>query len=68
MADEADPDKAFRAASIGKVFGISYDLERWVWYISDDKLIPLLISLSDVKENSKIGNGHMMSLNGKLNH
>ena len=68
LADEADPDKAFRAASIRKVFGISYDLERWVWYISDDKLIPLLISLSDVKENSKIGNGHMMSLNGKLNH
>ena len=31
LADESDPDKAFETSSTGKVFGISYDLERWVW-------------------------------------
>ena len=68
LADESDRDKAFRASKDGKVFGISYDLGRWVWSLSDDKLIPLLQSLDEVKSNKEISNGHMMSLNGRLNH
>ena len=45
LADETDRDKAFRASHTGKVFGITYDLKRWVWHLSDDKLVPILISL-----------------------
>ena len=68
LADDSDKDKAFRSSSVGKVFGITYDLKRWVWSLSEDKLVPLLMSLSIVEKGSSIDNGHMMSLNGKLNH
>ena len=68
LADETDIDKAFRASSLGKVFGITYDLERWVWRLSDDKLIPIILALNQIKEADMIDNGTVMSLNGKLNH
>ena len=68
LADETDKDKAFRASHQGKVFGISYDLERWVWSLSEDKLVPLVISLSHIKESDTVENGTIMSVNGKLNH
>ena len=68
LADETDVDKAFRVSHIGKVFGISYDLQRWTWYLADDKLIPLLISLKEVSEADVVDNGQLLSLTGKLNH
>ena len=68
LADESDQDKAFRASSTGKVFGISYDLRRWVWSLSNDKLIPILITLDKIKKGGRVDNGSIMSLNGKLNH
>ena len=68
LADETDPDKAFPATHTGKVLGISYDLKRWVWFLTDDKLVPLLLSLAEVCDNKTVRNGGMMTLNGKLNH
>ena len=68
LADESDPDKAFRASHEGKVLGITYDLERWVWRLSQDKLIPLLWMLKEVADSSQVENSLAMSLNGKINH
>ena len=48
LADESDKDKAFRSSNEGKVFGILYDLQRWVWWISEDKLLPILYALQEV--------------------
>ena len=45
LADETDVDKAFPATHKGKVFGITYDLEAWVWSLSEDKLTPLVLML-----------------------
>ena len=49
-------------------FVITYDLKRWVLSLSDDKLIPILITLERIKKGGRIDNGSIMSLNGKLNH
>ena len=68
LADEADRDKAFGACSTGKVLGISYDLEKWTWWLSEEKLTPLVLMLAHVRDNVYVENGHMMSLNGRLNH
>ena len=68
LADESDKDKAFRSSNEGKVFGISYDLQRWVWWISEDKLLPILSALQEVVGCDRIENGQIMSINGKLNH
>ena len=48
LADESDPEKAFGASSSGKVLGVMYDLERWVWWLSEDKLVPLILMLRRV--------------------
>ena len=68
LADEADADKAFPATHEGKVLGITYDLRKWVWYLSEDKLVPLLLALEEVKNSHEVANGQMMTINGKLNH
>ena len=68
LANEVDPDKAFNTTHVGKVLGIMYDLKEWRWWLSDDKLIPLLLLLREVVENDAVTNGAMMTLNGKLNH
>jgi hypothetical protein len=68
LADESDPDKAFSATHTGKVFGISYDLKRWVWWLSEDKMVPLLLSLAEVRDSKEVENRLMQSVNGKLNH
>ena len=68
IADESDVDKAFKRTHTGKVLGISYDLKRWVWWLSEDKLTPLIIMLGTVRDEENVTNGNMMSLNGKLNH
>ena len=31
LADGSDPEKAFSATHLGRVLGISYDLENWRW-------------------------------------
>ena len=68
LADESDKDKAFGSTHIGKVLGIMYDLKDWVWWLSEDKLIPLILMLAKVRDSKVIDNSHMLSLNGKLNH
>ena len=68
LADEEDKDKAFSSSTSGKVLGISYDLERWTWWLSEDKLTPLVLMLAEVRDKEEVENGHMMSLNGRLNH
>ena len=68
LADESDPDKAFDATHKGKVLGIMYDLKKWIWWLSEDKLIPIINLLTRVSEGATITNGQMMTLNGKLNH
>ena len=68
LADESDRDKAFRATNTGKVLGIAFDLNRWVWRIPEEKLNPLLGTLQEIIENKEVENHLAMSLNGKLNH
>ena len=68
LADESDPDKAFKATHIGKVLGISYDLKKWRWWLSKDKLIPILYELNKVCTEEWVTNGQIASLNGKINH
>ena len=68
LADGSDPEKAFSCTSKGRVLGISYDLERWVWWLADDKLTPLLHMLDKVKKGGEVSNSHMMTLLGKINH
>ena len=68
LAEESDVDKAFSATPCGKVLGVMYDLRRWVWWLSDDKLVPLILMLVKVRDSEVVENGFMMSLNGKLNH
>ena len=63
LADEEDKDKAFSSSTSGKVLGISYDLEHWTWWLSEDKLTPLVIMLAEVRDKKEVENGHMMSLN-----
>ena len=67
LADKSDKDKAFRSSHEGKVFGISYDLKRWVWWISEDKLLPILSALQRNVVCDKIENSQVMLVNGKLN-
>ena len=68
LADESDPDKAFNATHTGKVLGIMYDLKEWRWWLTEDKLIPILSLLTKVSQDEQVKNGEMMTLNGKLNH
>ena len=68
LADKSDKDKAFRVSATGKVFGISYDLDRWTLFLSEDKMGPLLQSLRELEGREEIDNGHMMTLIGRLNH
>ena len=68
LADGKDPDKAFNEASVGKVLGVMFDLDNWTWWISDDKLIPILHLLVLVRDNKEVSNGDLLSLNGKLTH
>ena len=68
LADETDVDKAFPASHKGKVLGITYDLENWVWSLSEDKLTPLVHMLNEIITNDTVENRLAMSLNGKLNH
>ena len=68
LADGSDPEKAFSATHSGRVLGISYDLRRWVWWLAEDKLIPLLHMFKRVKESEEVPNGFMESLCGKINH
>ena len=48
--------------------GISYDLKRWLWWLADDKLVPLLHMMKKVTESSDVSNSFMLSFMGKLNH
>ena len=68
LADESDPDKAFNASHVGKVLGIMYDLREWRWWLSPDKLVPILELLYTVSEAKEVKNRDMMTLNGKLTH
>ena len=54
LADESDHDRAFRASHEGNVLGIYYNIHRSVWGTPEDKLIPLLWMLNDVKESAYI--------------
>ena len=45
-----------------------YDLKQWRWWLSEDKLCPLLNLLGLVTEREEVANGDMMTLNGKLTH
>ena len=47
--------------------GISYDLKRWLWWLADDKLVPLLHMMKKVTESSDVSNSFMLSFMGKLN-
>jgi hypothetical protein len=68
LADGSDPEKAFSPTHAGRVLGISYDLRKWLWWLADDKLVPLLHMLKRVKDSEEVSNGFMQSLVGKLNH
>jgi hypothetical protein len=68
LADESDVDKAFSATHTGRVLGINYDLRRWVWWLAEDKLVPVILMMAKVRDSENVDNSHMMSLNGKLNH
>ena len=68
LAEESDRDKAFATTHWGKVLGIMYDLRRWVWWLSEDKLVPLVLLLGRLRDAVEVDNGFMKSLNGKLNH
>ena len=68
LADESDVDKAFGATHTGKVLGITYNLQSWTGWITDDKLSPLLNMLGTIVASEVVSNGLMLSLNGKLNH
>ena len=50
------------------MLGISYDLKRWLWWLADDKLVPLLHMMKKVAESSEVSNSFMLSFMGKLNH
>ena len=68
LASDEDPDKAFNVTHHGKVLGIMYDLKAWQWWITDDKLIPILNLLAKVRDSKQVRNEDMLSLNGKLTH
>ena len=68
VADESDPDKCFNATHEGKVLGIMYNLRTWECWIPQEKLVPILHLLKEVRDQEKINNSSMLSLLGKLNH
>ena len=35
LADESKPEKAFPPSVVGKVLGITYDLEAWSWNMDE---------------------------------
>ena len=53
---------------LGRVLGISYNLQKWLWWLAEDKLVPLLHMLKRVAESQEVSNSFMLSLLGKLNH
>ena len=50
------------------MLGISYDLQKWLWWLADDKLVPLLHMLNKLAKSSEVSNSFMLSLTGKINH
>lgn len=50
VADETDPDKCFKSTNEGKVLGIMYNLHTWTCWIPEDKLIPILYLLAEVRD------------------
>ena len=66
LPDESNPDKAFNAKHVGKVLGIMYDIKEWRWWLSEDKLVPILNLLKMVTDEKEVTNRVMMTLNGKL--
>ena len=50
------------------MLGISYDLKKWLWWLADDKLVPLLHKIKKVSDSTEVSNSFMLSLMGKLNH
>ena len=68
LADESDADKAFNATHNGKVLGVAYDLMKWRWWLTEDKLLNIVRKLATVRDSVKVLNGDMLSLNGKLTY
>ena len=68
LADESDPGKAFNASPMGVVLGVEYDLDRWQWWLPENKLVPLVLKLAAIRDSDSVKNSVMLSVNGKLNH
>ena len=45
-----------------------FDLNKWTWWIPEDKMISILELLEKIKVSEKVCNGDMLSINGKLTH
>ena len=37
-------------------------MKKWLWYLSEDKLVPLLLALEEVKNSHEVANGQMMTI------
>ena len=68
LADESDPGKAFNTSPTGVVLGVEYDLDRWQWWLPENKLVPLVLKLAAIRDSDSVKNSVMLSVNGKLNH
>ena len=68
LAPRSDPDKSFAPCSEGKVLGVMYNTEKWTWWVDESKHNELLQMMAIVRDSMYVSNGHMMKLNGKINH
>ena len=64
----ADKNKTFGTSSTGKVLEILCVQEKLTWTVSVEKLTPLVLMLSHVKNTGGIEKVYMMSLNGCFYH
>ena len=68
LAPRDDPDKSFGPSTVGVVFGVLYDTEKWTWALPPAKLQALVGLIKKLLGAEKVSVKEARSLVGKLVH
>lgn len=64
--NSADADKAFLNTTIGTVFGVTFDTERWLWWFPKDKRLRMYHDIMDLIKVNESSLEQLESVNGKI--
>ena len=66
LASISDPDKAFKPCQEGRVFGIDYDTKSFTWWLREDKLGRIIVSLRTLVDLPEHRVRSLKSIAGKI--